>query len=113
MLRIPYQRLKYFYLQCAKIMLAYELVYSRDAVRSLRKIPSKLAKRICSKLEELVKDPYAKNNNIKPLQWSEANYRLRIGDWRVIYILDNDKNQVIIVDVDSRGEIYNDEYPNY
>lgn len=85
----------------------YKLVYSREAVRSLRTIPSNTAKRICMKLERLAKDPYFKNNNVKSLKGSNANYRLRIGDWRALYILDDQAKQIIIVDINVRGEVYN------
>jgi mRNA interferase RelE/StbE len=82
----------------------YELVYSKEATKSLRKISKSVAKRICLKLEKVAKDPYAKNNNLKPLKGSTANYRLRIGDWRVLYTLS--KKQIIIVEIATRGEVY-------
>ncbi len=85
----------------------YKLVYSREAVRSLRKIPSNIAKRICMKLERLANNPYIKNNNVKSFKGSNANYRLRIGDWRALYILDDQEKQIIIVDINVRGEVYN------
>lgn len=35
-----------------------------------------------------------------------ANF-LRIGDWRALYILDDQEKQIIIVDINVRGEVYN------
>ena len=84
----------------------YELVYSREAIRSLRKMTDNTAKRICAKLEKLAEDPYAPNNNIKALKGSEANYRLRIGDWRALYMLNKNTKQIIIVEIATRGEVY-------
>ncbi len=84
----------------------YKLFYSREAISSLRKISGRIAKRICSKLESLAKDPHAKNNNVKPLKGAEANYRLRVGDWRALYILNNKDKQIIIVNIDTRGVVY-------
>jgi hypothetical protein len=41
------------------------------------------------KIKEIATDPYAKHNNVTKLQGPEG-YRLRIGDWRVIYELHDD-----------------------
>jgi mRNA interferase RelE/StbE len=84
----------------------YELVYSRAAIHFLRKIPKNTAKIICSKLEKLAKNPYAPNNNVKSLKGTKANYRLRIGNFRELYILNTNPRQIIIVNIATRGEIY-------
>ena len=43
-------------------------------------------KRIVAKIKEIAADPYARHNNVTRLQGRDS-YRLRIGDWRVIYEL--------------------------
>lgn len=83
----------------------YSLVLSREARKTFLKIPGPIATLIRSKLEQLRKNPYAANNNIKKLQ-SREGYRLRIGDWRVIYTLQDKKMEVLVIKVALRGEIY-------
>ena len=67
------------------------LVYSRDALRTLRKIPANISLRIRSKIEAYARDPASQAYNIKVLKGHEE-IRLRIGDWRVIM---NDRGEVL------------------
>ena len=56
-------------------------------------------------MEVLARDPYAKHNNAAKLQ-GRAGYRLRIGDWRVVYEIVSERSVVVIFDVGPRGSIY-------
>jgi mRNA interferase RelE/StbE len=64
------------------------IVYTREALRTLRQIPANTAKRIRSKIEQYSSDPESLANNIKALKGMEGTYRLRVGDWRVIFTED-------------------------
>lgn len=66
-------------------------------------MPRNTADTIRKKIAALAADPYAPNNNATKLQGREG-YRLRVGDWRVLYELENDR--VIIMDVKPRGGAY-------
>jgi mRNA interferase RelE/StbE len=57
------------------------------------------------KLEQLVVDPYAPNMNAMKLQ-NRSGYRLRIGDWRVIYEIQNDELVILVLKIAQRGEVY-------
>ncbi len=83
----------------------YVIETTRDASRALRKMPSNVAALIGSKIETLAADPFAPNNNVKKLKGSD-DYRLRVGDWRVVYTLQNDKLIITIVRIAPRGDIY-------
>lgn len=83
----------------------YKITYSKEAEKALTRIPNKTAKLIREKIEALAENPYAKNPNAKKLQEREG-YRLRIGDWRVIYKIQNEKLIIIVLKVASRGEVY-------
>jgi len=50
-------------------------------------------------------DPYAPNNNLTKLQ-RRSGYRLGVGDWRVIYELQDDRLVMLVLEVGSRGGIY-------
>jgi mRNA interferase RelE/StbE len=50
-------------------------------------------------------DPLAPNNNVKKLRGVEG-YRLRIGDWRVVYTLERGTLTVVVVKVGHRGSVY-------
>jgi mRNA interferase RelE/StbE len=66
---------------------------------------SQIAKRIRSKVLVLARDPNAPNNNLKRLTGVDG-YRLRVGDWRVIYTLTHDALTVIVIRVGHRSEVY-------
>ena len=57
------------------------------------------------RISELIKNPFQKNHDIKKLQnWGKNTYRLRLGKFRVVFQVTN--NKIIILAVDYRGNIY-------
>ncbi len=71
----------------------------------LNKIPRNVAKLIREKLEAIAANPYAEHLNAKKLQGRDG-YRLRVGDWRVIYEIQNEKLVILVLKVAPRGEVY-------
>lgn len=80
----------------------WQVVFEREALEALRRLDRKLGKKITNKIEQLARDPYASNNNVKRLQGIDA-YRLRVGDWRVVYRLRNDIVTIVVVKIANRG----------
>ena len=60
---------------------------------------------IREKLDQLAQDPYARNPNLTKLQ-GRAGYRLRVGDWRIIYELEDDRLVILVLKVAPRGGVY-------
>jgi mRNA interferase RelE/StbE len=81
----------------------WRIEYKKSAIRSLQKMPRNFADTIGKKIAALAADPYAPNNNAVKLQGREG-YRLRVGDWRVLYELEDDR--LVILDVKPRGGAY-------
>jgi len=82
-----------------------QLVYSPKALKTLDKIPSNTARLIRRKIEQYVSDPASLANNVKALKGGHGMFRLRVGDWRVIFT--EDGYVVEITDVAPRGSAYN------
>jgi mRNA interferase RelE/StbE len=61
------------------------------------------AQTIQTKITVLAADPYSPNNNATKLQ-GRAGYRLRVGDWRVLYELESQR--LVVLDVKPRGGAY-------
>jgi len=57
------------------------------------------------KIGQIVVDPYAKHANVTKLQ-NRPGYRLRIGDWRIIYDVRDDELVILVLKVGPRGDIY-------
>ncbi|MCB0171105.1 MAG: type II toxin-antitoxin system RelE/ParE family toxin [Anaerolineae bacterium] len=83
----------------------YRIVFTKQATRSLRKMSRNTANLIREKLDQLAQDPYARNPNLTKLQ-GRAGYRLRVGDWRIIYELEDDRLVILVLKVAPRGGVY-------
>ena len=68
-------------------------------------MPRNTAKLIREKLEVIAADPHADHPNAKKLQGREG-YRLRVGDWGVLYTIQSEKLVIVVLKVASRGEAY-------
>jgi len=68
-------------------------------------MPRATAILIRGKLRNMATDPLAPNNNVKKLQGREG-YRLRVGDWRIIYEIRDEQLIVLVLDIGPRGGIY-------
>lgn len=84
----------------------WSVVYAKDAVRALLRMPRNVERRIRAKIDALARDPSAPNNNVKALK-GRPGFRLRVGDWRVIYDLDRGRLVVLVIDIGPRGGVYN------
>ena len=83
----------------------YKIVFTKNAYKSFRRIPKNVVDLIRKKLDQIAKDPYTKRSNVTKLQ-NRQGYRLRVGDWRVIYDIRTDELIILVLKVGSRGEIY-------
>ena len=69
------------------------------------KIPRNTAQLIREKVEQVAVDPFASIANAKKLQ-GRSGYRLRVGDWRVIYEINQDEVVIIVMKIAPRAEVY-------
>jgi mRNA interferase RelE/StbE len=83
----------------------YKIFYTTQAAKALLKMPRNTAKIIREKLEQVAVDPFAPIPNAKKLQ-GRPGYRLRIGDWRVIYEINNYEVVIIVLKIALRSEVY-------
>lgn len=83
----------------------YQIEYTRDSVKALKVMPRNVSLLIRGKIELLAADPLAANNNVKKLIGREA-YRLRVGDWRVIYQIEGGRLVIHVLTVTPRGGVY-------
>jgi mRNA interferase RelE/StbE len=84
----------------------YTFRWRERAVRQLRAIPQPTALTILRALAELGDDPRRQDANIKKLAGYDDRYRLRVGDYRVIYDISDKQLIILVVGVGHRREIY-------
>lgn len=83
----------------------YNIVFTKQAYKSLRRVPRDVVARIRERLDQLAEDPYVQNPNITKLQ-NRPGYRLRVGDWRVIYDVQEGELIILVLKIGSRGGVY-------
>ena len=85
----------------------YKVEFLKEAVEELSRIDSIWQKRILNKIKILTDNPKHLANNIKKLKGRyQEYYRLRVGDYRIIYSIEKDRLVILIVRVGHRKEIY-------
>lgn len=82
----------------------YQIEYSRRSIRALRRMPANVAILIRSKIAAVAQDPFGAQG-VKKLIGRDG-YRLRVGDWRVLYFLDGQRLRVLVTEIGPRGGIY-------
>ncbi len=80
------------------------VTYSRDAEKTLRSIPSNTRRLIVGKIEQYAAEPASLANNVKALKGEPGYFRLRVGDWRVLFRKDG--VVVAVTKIASRGSAY-------
>ena len=83
----------------------FEVVYSTQARRRLRRMPRNTAQTIVAKIDALAIAPAAPNTNAAALKGG-TGFRLRVGDWRVLYVLETREKLLRVAAILSRGEAY-------
>lgn len=81
----------------------YTVLIERYAQKQIMKLDKKVIPVIKTTIASLADNP--RPYGYKKLKGEDA-YRIRVGDYRIIYEIDNDKIIVIIVSVGHRKEIY-------
>ncbi|MEU3305923.1 type II toxin-antitoxin system RelE/ParE family toxin [Nocardiopsis sp. NPDC006832] len=84
-------------------MSRYQVEITSTARKTLRKIDQPSRKRIAVAISELADEP--RPSGCKKLK-ARDGYRIRIGDHRVIYTIDDGQVTVVVVKIGSRGDVY-------
>lgn len=84
-------------------MAKYEISVKKSAVKELEDIPKKELQKILKKIQALSSEPRPQGS--QKLSHKEQ-YRIRQGDYRVIYSIDDDNLAVNIIKIGHRREIY-------
>ncbi|GAA6617896.1 type II toxin-antitoxin system RelE family toxin [Scytonema sp. NUACC26] len=83
--------------------MSYQIKFSKSAIKQLNKLPIDIKERIDSKILDLAIEP--RPNGVKKLQ-DENSYRIRVGDYRVIYEIEDNFLLVTVIRVGHRSKVY-------
>jgi len=82
----------------------YTIVFARSARKELQAFPLNIAQRIIEKIEHLSLDP--RPTGSKKLHGHSGLWRIRIGEYRVIYSIDDDSRTIDVALIRHRSEAY-------
>lgn len=83
---------------------SYAVEVKSSARKELESLPDKVLERVVSKLQSLARDP--RPAGCKKLKGYKDQWRIRIGDWRVVYIIDDTDKLVSVTRIAHRREVY-------
>lgn len=84
----------------------YALEFTSQAYKKIKKLEKKEAEKIDIKLKELVAG--SSNLDIKKMTGTDTIYRMRCGDYRVVFEVRKEIITIIVIDAGHRREIYRD-----
>lgn len=85
-------------------MREYTVVFARSARKELQALDRPVAFRILKRIEALTQDP--RPSACRKLEGTDNLWRIRIGDWRVVYSVDDARLRVEVSVVRHRREAY-------
>jgi mRNA interferase RelE/StbE len=82
----------------------YQVQLTKRAEKNLLKADRRYLENLRDHINKLRKNPYP--HGCKKLEGSENEYRLRVGIYRILYVVQNEILLITVIDVDNRGSIY-------
>lgn len=85
----------------------YRIEWKSSALKELKRIDKSTVPRIINVVESLATNP--RPVDVRKLKGSERSFRIRIGDYRIVYEILDDSLVVFIVRVRHRKDVYRDD----
>ena len=80
----------------------YRIIIKKSAKKFIDRLPQNERRRVVAAIEQL-----PNGEDIKKLRGHDGLLRLCVGDYRIIYTVDNGQLIVFVIDAGNRGQIYN------
>ncbi len=84
--------------------MSYQVLIERRARKEISKLPADIQRRVSSAIDGLASEP--RPGNCKKLSGSHNQWRVRVGDYRILYEVNDNAKQVLIYAVGHRRSIY-------
>ena len=82
----------------------YEIKYRSSVEKDLRKLPKNVLPRVVNRIQKLSNEPIP--SGASKLKGTNNIYRLRQGDYRIVYSLEKNELLILIVKVAHRKDVY-------
>lgn len=85
-------------------MASYQVVLKPTVEKDLRSLPKSVITRILKEIEALTEDPLPRRS--LKLEGGQGLYRVRVGDYRLVYGVDKAKRIILVHYVRHRRDVY-------
>ena len=85
--------------------MAYSIDLASVPQKFLDKLGKELFDRIMKKLETLKANPFP-SDVIRVVGRKEKVFRVRVGKYRILYVVFDDKKEILVIDIDRRESVY-------
>lgn len=85
-------------------MISYRVALVSSAEKELHRLPKKAIARIVTRLEQLISAP--RPPGCKKLKGGDHEWRVRVGDYRIVYVIDDSARTVDVTRIAHRRDVY-------
>lgn len=82
----------------------YEIAYAQSALKALRKLDRGIARHILAAIDALASDP--RPHGCRQLKGGSGEMRIRVGDYRVIYDVNDGEVVILVLAIGHRSKVY-------
>ena len=83
----------------------YRLTIRKQAIKALRRMRARDARRVRGELDKLAQNPGGRDIDVTPLR-ARPGFRLRVGPWRVIFERVEEVRKIDVLRIGPRGDVY-------
>jgi mRNA interferase RelE/StbE len=87
-------------------MLLLKLLIEKRAARRMMDLPPSGRRTLLARLATIAADPFVTHANVTRMKGERDLFRLRQGDWRAVYRVDRGAQEVRVLVVEKRSEVY-------
>ena len=87
-------------------MAAYRVEFVKSAQREFERLSSRMRSKTVEALGLLVQNPYSELLKVKKLKGAEDLYRIRLGDYRLVYEIRDELLIILVIKIAHRREVY-------
>ncbi|MFN5594111.1 MAG: type II toxin-antitoxin system RelE family toxin [Aphanizomenon sp.] len=82
----------------------YELIITKSIQKQLDNLPNNIQERVYDKISQLAEEP--RPDGVVKLKGYDNEYRIRIGDYRLVYEIQDEQLIVLLVQCKHRRDVY-------
>ncbi len=84
--------------------MTYEIIITKSIQKQLDNMPNNIQERVYDKISQLVEEP--RPDGVVKLKGYDNEYRIRIGDYRLVYEIQDEQLIVLIIQCKHRRDVY-------